>query len=170
MCRPSLASISILTFVGCLFTSTFNLGPVWMLFLHYTRRFAVYSTRQPSSSFSSWFNMGCAVRQSEDIDFKVEQTRLALQLWQEGVVSVRPLGDQEEKMDLPDIPMGGNYKPKALKKANRLRYFQRVHGVAYAESIAIQLMWDLLTRFQDEDLPREFYQVSVRYTLRIERV
>ena len=37
-----------------------------------------------------------------------------------------------------------------------------IHSLVHIESVAIDLSWDIIARFQSDDLPREFYDDFVR--------
>ena len=53
-----------------------------------------------------------------------------------------------------------------MRATSKLAY---IHCLVHAESYAIDLMWDLIARFHDPSLPKEFYDDWIQVTCAHER-
>lgn len=61
---------------------------------------------------------------------------------------------------VPDIPSRPN-KSDNIKPIGRNGIETTIHGIAHAESVAIDLFWDVIARFTHYNLPRQFYDEMV---------
>ena len=68
-----------------------------------------------------------------------------------------------EKVPLPDQPRRPNSNPTLPKSKSMSRNAIEIsiHGIAHAESYAIDLFWDCIARFVHCKMPRQFYDELV---------
>lgn len=97
-----------------------------------------------------------------DPDRKVEYTLQAIKLWHDGTLPHDQLG-KGVALDRPARPtnvelISPQRAPKRGKGGSLANRIAMVHSLVHIESMAIDLSWDIMIRFQSrETLPIEFY-------------
>lgn len=92
---------------------------------------------------------------------KARLTRAAVQRWRCGALPVRLADDMAIVPDAPARPADVSVVSKGKVKSGSMKAM--LHGVCHAESYAIDLMWDSVARFADDDgeggpsPPHEFF-------------
>jgi len=91
-----------------------------------------------------------------DAEEKAKKTIEYRRLWLNGVVKVPhyntpPSNLKDEPARPPSVQM---VHPTKVKQGSKVAF---IHSLCHAESYAIDLMWDIIARFVDQDLPKEFY-------------
>lgn len=93
---------------------------------------------------------------------KADKSSKYAALWKSGAIE-EIVSVEDETDAMPDHPARPDnvvvVAPQKVKQGSRKAF---VHGLAHAESYAIDLMWDMVARFVDQQLPREFYDDWVR--------
>eukprot|EP00933_Yihiella_yeosuensis_P082017 TRINITY_DN95749_c0_g1_i1.p1 TRINITY_DN95749_c0_g1~~TRINITY_DN95749_c0_g1_i1.p1 ORF type:complete len:384 (+),score=87.81 TRINITY_DN95749_c0_g1_i1:145-1152(+) len=96
---------------------------------------------------------------------KSRKTRLASEMWNKGSLPVTCGLPGDLVPDSPARPSDVSVVSKGKVKSGSMKAM--LHGVCHAESYAIDLMWDSVARFAENDgeggsLPREFFDDWVR--------
>jgi uncharacterized ferritin-like protein (DUF455 family) len=142
----------------------------------HTKRFSVYS-------IISLFDAGVKVLNTADTALKASLSLTYSQAWKDSIIReiypneqlicppepARPITRYYPYKE-PDVPPAAgltwnphelNQKVKSLMKKNAVEY--TIHGIANAESYAIDLFWDLVTRFHEtaKHLPIDFFNDMV---------
>jgi uncharacterized ferritin-like protein (DUF455 family) len=148
-----------------------NLGKkMRMLKKEVTERFSVFS-------LISLQDAAIKILLTEDLLEKVSLTSFYSQKWQIGELSsIQTMNLCAVNASSSSIPIKPSRKDsnscKGItedqeqqsnvsnqKKKNAITVL--IHGIAHAESYAIELFWDCIARYCDENLPREFYDDMV---------
>lgn len=144
---------------------------------HITKRFHIFS-------IITLFEAGIKVLSTADTDLKANLTLAFTSAWKDNIIQqvypnqelycpsepARPISryypyKEPEKTSENDDFVWNNYelnqKAKSLMKKNAMEF--TIHGIANAESYAIDLFWDLITRFHrtTRELPMEFFHDMV---------
>ncbi len=94
-----------------------------------------------------------------DILQKAKLTFYYVDNWKNGIIK-EISNSSADRLRVPDSPRRPDStsiptsKPKSMSR-NAIEI--SVHGIAHAESYAIDLFWDCIARFVHYDMPREFY-------------
>jgi uncharacterized ferritin-like protein (DUF455 family) len=115
--------------------------------------------------------MGLAVLNSNNAAVKADKTMQYARLWN-GDSSIEITDGFAEDLRCPDEPArpiatalednaddDHHKRIKRILKKNAIEY--SIHGIANAESYAIDLFWDLIVRYTHYNLPRTFYDEMV---------
>ena len=97
---------------------------------------------------------------------KVRLTRLFAQAWAAGEISTvgtTPPPDRPARPSSPEMCAPGDM-PKRTKAGEKGR-IALLHALAHIELNAIDLAWDIVARFVDENLPKAFYDDWVQVAL-----
>ena len=129
-----------------------------------TRKFSVFSPKTLKEMGLEVLNSSCAYE-------KTRKTMDYVNAWQSGSVSsitsedleripcpksfARPIINYVEVDDSVATEDQKRFKKIMKKFSTSIEY--TIHGIANAESYAIDLFWDLIVRFTHYNLPREFY-------------
>lgn len=90
---------------------------------------------------------------------KVQLTQTFVTAWQEGEISTIGAASPPDRPERPDRPelLSPRDMPKRSKGGTTGRA-AFVHAIAHIEVNAIDLAWDIIARFNHEDLPMAFYE------------
>jgi uncharacterized ferritin-like protein (DUF455 family) len=127
----------------------------------------------PTSKYFVWSPLtlrsaGVKVLTTPSVHDKARLTYRFVEAWNQGIITLvdaDSTGDASGKRSagvLPDKPIrpvvGEDKAQWCNKKTNILN---TIHGIAHAESYAIELFWDVIARFTYYNLPLEFYNEMV---------
>ena len=97
---------------------------------------------------------------------KASKTILYAAAWEKGeIINIGPEKTILSTLSFPENPMGhAPTTPSTWNGKGSKKMATFLHGVLHAEGYAIDLMWDLIGRFQNDtlELPRTFYDDWVR--------
>jgi hypothetical protein len=117
---------------------------------------------------------GLHVLGTADVFEKARLTQLYCQAWNDRIIHIAPSSDQESRIASPNKPARPSFgiisdniekslqrSVKSMMKHNSIEY--SLHGIANAESYAIDLFWDIMIRYGGtrSDIPVEFYDDMV---------
>ena len=100
----------------------------------------------------------CTILLERDASQKAALSQDLWQRWRDGVVIEIGSADPPARPNRPDKPE--LLHPRAMPRrrlASKNGRLALMHAIAHIELNAIDLAWDLITRFTDAPLPREFY-------------
>lgn len=110
---------------------------------------------------------GVKVLTTPDVEIKAQLTYQFAYAWREGIITevddtaVVASGVQSWR-DLPAKPVRPVVdNDKAQWGNKKSSVLNTIHGIAHAESYAIELFWDVIARFSHYQLPIEFYDEMV---------
>ncbi len=106
--------------------------------------------------FASLTDAGCAVLNCAEPDKKVALTFEATEAWRSGALAVgntlpQPRPARPEK---PILARPGDMPKRSTGPKGRVAL---VHALAHIELNAIDLAWDIIARFADQNLPKAFF-------------
>ena len=105
---------------------------------------------------------GIRVLRTADADEKARLTHAVAAAWRDGSLECITATDDPEMPASPERPGHlTEVPPNKLKTGGRKRF---IHSLVHAESCAVDLTWDIIVRFCDDEpeMPREFYDDWVR--------
>lgn len=116
---------------------------------------------------------GIRVLNTPSVHEKANMTYQFVKAWQQGVITLVDdvSGDPEDicRDILPVKPIRPLSDDKSQWSNKKTNILSTIHGIAHAESYAIELFWDVIARFTHYNLPLEFYNEMVviagQYTL-----
>jgi uncharacterized ferritin-like protein (DUF455 family) len=120
--------------------------------LQKTKRFAVHRR-------ATLKDVALDVLGSRDLLMKADLTAFYVDSYQSGAIDLITDGEAETAA-VPDVPSRPP-KSETLKSIGRNGIETTIHGIAHAESVAIDLFWDVIARFTHYNLPRSFYDEMV---------
>ncbi len=116
------------------------------------------------ASFTTLRAAACRVLETPAPADKVAITERAYTAWQDGALTI--LGDCRPPDQPARLPKPALLPPREMPKrghgGSRKKRIALLHALAHIELNAIDLAWDLIARFHDDDLPRAFYDDWVR--------
>ncbi len=98
------------------------------------------------------------VLSTDNVERKVSLTYEYVHHWRSKVIN-QITNSFHSDVTVPDKPSRPILKPIEGAKPNSL--ITAVHGIAHAESWAIDLFWDCIARYTNENMPIEFYNEMV---------
>jgi uncharacterized ferritin-like protein (DUF455 family) len=119
-----------------------------------TSKFSVHSTLTLKDA-------AIIVLSCKDLYQKAALTFLYALYWSDGIINI--VSDNfSDTIRVPNAPG----RPDSAKSVNRPAVGKNaveltIHGIAHAESYAIDLFWDLIARYVHEKLPKSFYDEAV---------
>jgi uncharacterized ferritin-like protein (DUF455 family) len=101
------------------------------------------------------------VLSTEDVLTQAALTFYFVDAWKQKQISVVSDNYVDKTIKTPDQP--GRVLPQSgsLPKLARAQAVTAIHGIAHAESYAMELFWDCVARYTSSDLPLEFYDDMV---------
>jgi uncharacterized ferritin-like protein (DUF455 family) len=99
-----------------------------------------------------------------DATQKAELTQQAADAWRNNKIAEIGCVKPNPKPERPSYVkiLAPRDMPKRGKAGNEQNRIAMIHSLVHIESVAIDLSWDLIARFADYDLPREFFDDWVK--------
>jgi len=126
-------------------------------------------TRSTSPMVNSLIEAAVSVLNTADTTQKARLTEKYARDWQGGVISQIGTGDQdvEQPPQEPARPdditlVAPRDAPKRGKGGTLKSRMAMIHSLVHIESVAIDLSWDIIARFPEAELPKEFYDDFVK--------
>jgi len=120
--------------------------------LHITKRFSVFRS-------STLKDVALHVLETGDVEMKAALTDFYVECYESNKID-RISDDYSEGRAVLDVPNRPE-KNENIKPIGRTGIETTIHGIAHAESVAIDLFWDVIARFTHYNLPRSFYDEMV---------
>ena len=100
---------------------------------------------------------------TENLLLQAELTFFYEEAWKSGKINVisTPHHSPDDKDNVPAQPSRGYPPSDTLPKTAKNAILSAIHGIAHAESYAMQLFWDCIARYTSWSLPRAFYEDMV---------
>lgn len=120
-----------------------------------TKKFAVFDV-------ISLREAAISVLTTEDILTQADLTFIFVEAWESGKMKeIISINYGRKIREVPSKP--GRLLPQAgsLPKTAKNAVLTAIHGIAHAESYAMELFWDCIARYTDSSLPMSFYDDMV---------
>ena len=145
-----------------------------MICIYATKRFGVYGCSASScKDIATRCLQSCAIEVllCPNLQEKVRLTEKYVHDWDSGLISEIFDADSCNRV-IPKEPVreiiNSEVEAMGITAVMKARGFNKNsieishHGIAHAESWALELFWDVIARFQHEHMPKEFYDDMVR--------
>lgn len=121
------------------------------MYLRKTARFQVFEQLPSSAALC-----GKIVLATPDLQEKARLTSIFTTAWARGQITLITCVN-DRRFHIAPSPARPFPNPSSFLKLSRNAIEITIHGIAHAESFAIDLFWDLIARFTEDNLPIEFY-------------
>mmetsp|Transcript_15136 Transcript_15136/g.61936 ORF Transcript_15136/g.61936 Transcript_15136/m.61936 type:complete len:270 (+) Transcript_15136:296-1105(+) len=108
--------------------------------------------------------VACEILLTSDPDLKASRTIQAVEDWSAGRISkIAACGVPDKPAEPLGVQLVDPWKvPKRGKGGSEATRISSLHSLCHIEQVAVNLSWDIVARFADQDLPIAFYDEWVR--------
>lgn len=126
-----------------------------LIVLHRTENFHVFSV-------ASLREAAVFALRTADVFAKASVTHRIVRAWEEGEIHA-VIADPEidAQVIVPTAPSRPEKRTSGFALLGRGATEPTIHGIAHAESYAMDLFWDCIARYTSSNMPREFYDQLV---------